>query len=496
MIVALFSVAAAMVAGGVWAVFTGWELIIIERGWTQVLAGTIVATGGVVLAGIATLANHLKRVETRLEEAARRAQTVPPPRVQEAGFSSRDIPAPPPRPELRPELRPALAETRPAETEPEPESESERERERERERELEIARERRRRLEYPQVPHSPEGGLSPVAAVALGAAAGAGTAAIAGALLGSRPQAEDRVEEQELERFEDLKADESAVPNGENVLISEEAVAERTVAEETVVEVEPGPEAEEGVEVEGVAVEGVEIAGARVEGSEGEEPGYAYYAGGSREGEFPGASASNRDALEHAPREETPDDIERPFAIFDEEEAAGREEEAATVHEPEEPLLGEEIAAGQSVEEPPYDTARERGIFGPSDADAEEEAEVAWGPAYAPPEPSPDIWPSPSGNEPESAEAGDLEAEPVDREAEPVPTAASPEAEAEPAAEVPEEAGEPVRSVIGTYESGGNTYTMYSDGSIDASTPAGDFHFASLDELKRFIAEGGEDVRG
>jgi hypothetical protein len=37
MIVALFVVAAAMMAGGAWAVFTGWELIIIERGWTQVL---------------------------------------------------------------------------------------------------------------------------------------------------------------------------------------------------------------------------------------------------------------------------------------------------------------------------------------------------------------------------------------------------------------------------------------------------------------------------
>jgi hypothetical protein len=34
---------------------------------------------------------------------------------------------------------------------------------------------------------------------------------------------------------------------------------------------------------------------------------------------------------------------------------------------------------------------------------------------------------------------------------------------------------------------------MYSDGSIDAQTPNGNFQFASLDELKSFIAEGGED---
>jgi hypothetical protein len=47
-------------------------------------------------------------------------------------------------------------------------------------------------------------------------------------------------------------------------------------------------------------------------------------------------------------------------------------------------------------------------------------------------------------------------------------------------------------TIVGTYNSGGNRYVMYSDGSIAADTPNGKFTFDSLDELKRFIANGGE----
>ncbi|SCX98099.1 hypothetical protein [Microvirga guangxiensis] len=46
--------------------------------------------------------------------------------------------------------------------------------------------------------------------------------------------------------------------------------------------------------------------------------------------------------------------------------------------------------------------------------------------------------------------------------------------------------------IIGTYNSGDNTYVMFSDGSIEAQTPGGVFRFQSLDELKAFIASGGE----
>jgi hypothetical protein len=50
--------------------------------------------------------------------------------------------------------------------------------------------------------------------------------------------------------------------------------------------------------------------------------------------------------------------------------------------------------------------------------------------------------------------------------------------------------------VVGTYNSGGNAYVMFSDGSIEADTPSGRYRFKSLDELKEFIANGGEDGLG
>jgi hypothetical protein len=71
------------------------------------------------------------------------------------------------------------------------------------------------------------------------------------------------------------------------------------------------------------------------------------------------------------------------------------------------------------------------------------------------------------------------------------PVEAPAEDTASPAEDVsPEEAQEPV--IVGTYNSGDNKYVMFSDGSIEAQTPGGVFRFKSLDELKEFIASGGE----
>ncbi|MDN3625021.1 hypothetical protein [Methylobacterium isbiliense] len=101
------------------------------------------------------------------------------------------------------------------------------------------------------------------------------------------------------------------------------------------------------------------------------------------------------------------------------------------------------------------------------------------GPA-APPEPAPG---PPPASEPPPAQAG-------------APEPASPPEPAAPPAEPEPPAAPEAPSIVGTYASGGNTYVMYSDGTIDADTPGGKFHFASLDELKVFIAEGGEGGEG
>ena len=56
---------------------------------------------------------------------------------------------------------------------------------------------------------------------------------------------------------------------------------------------------------------------------------------------------------------------------------------------------------------------------------------------------------------------------------------------------------DPAPEVVGTYVSGGNTYVMFSDGSIEAETPRGRFTFESLEELKAFVEAGGEgEARG
>jgi hypothetical protein len=93
--------------------------------------------------------------------------------------------------------------------------------------------------------------------------------------------------------------------------------------------------------------------------------------------------------------------------------------------------------------------------------------------------------------------AGDLLGEPADAPLGPVARVLPAEEvsgvpEVEPPAPAPKPAEPAPPTVVGTYASGGNAYVMYSDGSIKADTPKGHFTFGSLDELKAFIAEGGE----
>jgi hypothetical protein len=103
-------------------------------------------------------------------------------------------------------------------------------------------------------------------------------------------------------------------------------------------------------------------------------------------------------------------------------------------------------------------------------------------------------------SEPETSEedtaAGKGREEDVTPAAWPEPPAEpEPEPAMEPAPE-PEAASEDEEprsaTIIGTYNSGDNKYVMFSDGSIEAQTPGGVFRFKSLDELKEFIASGGE----
>ena len=93
----------------------------------------------------------------------------------------------------------------------------------------------------------------------------------------------------------------------------------------------------------------------------------------------------------------------------------------------------------------------------------------------------------PARSEPEPV----VEATPAEPAPAPEPVAEEPP-RAEPVPEPPAPEEPAGKAVIGTYDAGDNTYTMYADGTIDAETPAGRFHFASIEELKAFRSAGGE----
>ena len=127
---------------------------------------------------------------------------------------------------------------------------------------------------------------------------------------------------------------------------------------------------------------------------------------------------------------------------------------------------------------------------------------------FAPPEDRPGHVANPGAGQPASDAAGPPDkADPAQEELALRPSldelAADPPAKPEPPAEeapapaaVDAESPKEERQVVGSYASGGNTYVMYSDGTIDADTPRGRFSFQSLDELKDFIASGEATERG
>jgi hypothetical protein len=80
------------------------------------------------------------------------------------------------------------------------------------------------------------------------------------------------------------------------------------------------------------------------------------------------------------------------------------------------------------------------------------------------------------------AEEPEVESEPHEAAPE-----AEPAHEAEPAPAQVELPPQAPPTVVGRYSSGGSDYTLYSDGSIDAESPEGHQHFASMVELRAHI---------
>ncbi|MGO4525629.1 hypothetical protein AB4097_12285 [Microvirga sp. 2MCAF35] len=68
MIIALLALALAMIVGGLFAAFFGWDIVLVERGWTMVIAGSITAASGALLLGIAAVVSKLAKIEKRLSQ--------------------------------------------------------------------------------------------------------------------------------------------------------------------------------------------------------------------------------------------------------------------------------------------------------------------------------------------------------------------------------------------------------------------------------------------
>lgn len=413
MIVALFCVAAAMIASGVWAVFTGWELIIIERGWTQVLLGGMLFTGGMLLGGVGVLAVHVRRLTRKLDQTASPTK----PLLEGDAIPARRNEMPPPP---QPEPRQTAYQEPLAEAAPEP---------------------------FPETERPAASTISAPASIALGAAAGAGTAAIASAILSSpeesKPDSGHSAGEQDVGEhlFEDIDESQERAPSeevvptpdGENFAMNATAEAADT-ASTGAVDAESGglAEGEEHVipPVEETALLNLPDEVEREPLSEQEE----LYS--------PPAEHLDEEAMSEEDGPTLPSEASpvREGLFMEEEQASAGLPSKTTSQAPH---------VEEEHEEP---RVEEESLIEPVSLLTEAPAEVE--PAIAP-----------EVQEPEVQEQGEEVAE-----QEPAP-----------------------RSLVGTYDSGGNVYTMFSDGSIDARTPSGDFHFASLEELKNFIAEGGED---
>ncbi|MGB6177068.1 MAG: hypothetical protein WBF43_12205 [Methylocella sp.] len=98
------------------------------------------------------------------------------------------------------------------------------------------------------------------------------------------------------------------------------------------------------------------------------------------------------------------------------------------------------------------------------------------------PDPAPDARNESATPSPEAIEPASLDpAPPFVSEALPAADPREPSPPAVPAA------GEARLAIVGRYESEGTSYVMYADGSIEARSERGVFHFQSMAELKAFM---------
>lgn len=449
----------AFLIGGVGAIVDGWPYLMIERGFTQVIIGTVGATGGVILLALSRVLAELRRVRTALSAMTLLSAAALPGEVE---------------PRVRREERPAPAlEPAPAETDR-------------------------------------AGMLGPaVAGAGLAAAGGTFAAALAHDAATRESEAEPANETPPplppmvppvlpsmlppvlpAMRAPD---EEKPEPGTADLFDDTPAVADEAagVASEPHEDDEPPQKAAElEDEPEAELPLAAQPASGEAEPEEESEDASAAVPDDRLDG--PAEPEATHDLPQDAsqPAEPAPSmwwpRIDTPRAPAEPERAATDFDDLASLRDH---LTRGPQAPGDSAE---ADTGSEEKAPDSDIAAAESWMEPAFGrrePTFAEPADEPA---APAEEEPveQPAVADDeLSAEQPEADTPEEPAAS----EQEPAADAPapEETPRPAASdegVVGAYQVGDTHFTMFADGSIRARTPEGEYSFASMEELKAYLA--------
>ncbi len=84
-----------LAGGGIYAMWTGWDMILLERGWSLFISGSMALSGGVVTMALGRVIAHIARLAPvePLPAAANASPEAPQPAPEAA--PSPDLPAPP-----------------------------------------------------------------------------------------------------------------------------------------------------------------------------------------------------------------------------------------------------------------------------------------------------------------------------------------------------------------------------------------------------------------
>lgn len=457
----------ALLAGGTYAIVDGWPYLVLERGFTEVILGAVAATAGLILLALAAVLAEVRRLKGMVG-GAMAVMSLAEPRL--------DTP-------------PAAGAAVPQVDGPSP-----------------TAREAR------------DAGLAPALA------AGAGALAVGGALAGLARIGTGRDDAESVaEAGETAEVEKPAEETGASAAAAEEqppspAVAEHddwfappdpaslhapAVAQDTA----PEPAAAEAAEAsqefgaepalsEAPAAE-AEEAVAEVAGPAGPSAPDAAEDAGAEDEAQPAEAASGTDELwwprvDRPSRNETLSDefsaLRAELSGLSREIRSGSEVETQSGEAPdvEAPRRDPDAVGDWMAPRPWPPVTQPRSLDMPAGPEPEApveppmaEAEEAAPPAVEP-EPATPAEPPEAGVVDEPAQEADIAPE-----AEEAPAVEAAAAEPTPEEERPAASEE---GIVGAYQVGETQFTMYADGSIHARTPDGDYVFASMDELKTYLA--------